>query len=128
MQAREGLSIVFRILGWGPKLQRCLPLGTKAPGKGICQPLGKRLTVASNVSPVGGSPPAPRLPTHIAMSHTHHHTLCWALNRTRTGQGPLLWQSCELMMRCFLPFGSCKVWWFTAHLRFRSGSSFAGRA
>lgn len=65
----------------------------------------------------------------LRAAHPHrHHTLCWDLNGRRTGQGPSLWQSGKRMMRCFLAFGSSKVWWFTADLRFRTGSSFAWRA
>jgi hypothetical protein len=35
-----------------------------------------------------------------------------------------LWQSHKHMMRCFLTFGSSEAWWFTAELRFGTGSSF----
>lgn len=89
MQAREGLSIVFRILGSGPKFQRCLPLGTKAPGEGICQSLGKILTGANNVPPVGGSPVAPRCPpTTPCPTHTiTHFSGTWA--EWELGRAPL---------------------------------------
>lgn len=120
--------ILFRIFGSGPKFQRCLPLGTKAPGKGICQYLGTTLPGANNVFPVEWWGLLRVAHPHRQLPRTALQTYSWDPNRIKTGQGPFLWQSWKHMMRCFLPFGSSKARWFTADLRLGTGSSFGWRA
>lgn len=62
--------------------------------------------------------PRPDTATHPFLGPEQNHT----------GQGPFLWQSWKCMMRCFLAFGSSKVWWFTADVSFTTVSSLEGRA
>lgn len=119
------LCILFRIFGSGPKFQRCLPLGTKAPGKGICQYFRTTLPGANNVFPVEWWGLFRVAHPHRQLPRTALQTYFWDPNKIKPGRALFFGRVENTWWGAWL-LGSSEAWWFTADLRLRPGSSFDG--